>query len=55
LNEIKGLNLQFIDEKVTREATIADLLAHRTGLSSVNDYGFIAGYPEGTDRKFLSK
>ena len=55
LQEIEGLDLKFIDDEITREVTLGDLLAHKTGLSSVNDYGFIAGYPTGADREFLSK
>ncbi|XP_045161602.2 penicillin-binding protein 4-like [Mercenaria mercenaria] len=55
ISDIDGLNLDFIDDEITREATLSDLLAHRTGLSSVNDYGFIAGYPAEADREFLSK
>lgn len=55
LSDIKGVDLEFIDDQITREATLSDLLAHRTGLSSVTDYGFIGGYPAAVDKAVLAK
>ncbi|KAL4229793.1 hypothetical protein ACF0H5_010184 [Mactra antiquata] len=55
ISDIEELNLEFIDDVITREVTIGDMLSHSTGLSAVTDYGFIGGYPDGTTRELLSQ
>ena len=55
LNDIAEVDYEFATDELTRNATLADLLAHRTGLSDSTDYGFIAGYPSQATRDFLSR
>ncbi|KAH3854811.1 uncharacterized protein LOC127870813 [Dreissena polymorpha] len=55
LSEIANVNLIFANATLTAEMTLGDLLSHRTGLSAVTDFGFIAGYPRGTTRAMLAK
>ncbi|WAR18796.1 PBP4-like protein [Mya arenaria] len=54
LVDIPGVDVNFMNSSMTEVATLADLLDHGMGLSSITDYGFIAGYPPQADRKFIT-
>jgi len=49
------LKLTLANANLTRNVTLRDMLSHTTGLSTVTDIGFIAGYPPGVDSELLSR
>ena len=52
VSDILGPGFQLANEELTREMTLRDLLAHRTGLSSGN-LAVQATYPDGRTRADL--
>ena len=55
IQDIPGINLEFSDNRITKEATLLDLLTHRTGVATV-DFLLMSGYLDRiTDRKTLSE
>ena len=55
LADIEEVSYEFATEELTKNATLADLLTHKTGLSTSLDYAFIGGYPPGITRELLGR